>query len=307
MKYEKEMFEPLARNEAETGLTMASGVSYRGRTWRRLKKNRLALLGLVIILLLVFMAIAGPYMSGYSYSQQNLSMTNQPPGLDNWFGTDSLGRDLFTRVWHGARISLAIGLVTSVTSLLIGVLYGGISGYVGGRVDDLMMRLVEVLSGIPFILYVIMLMVIMEPGLKTIFMAMGLSFWLTMARIVRGQVLSLKEQEYVLAARVLGAGIWRILFRHLIPNAMGPIIVTMTFTVPEAIFTEAFLSFLGLGVSIPKASWGYLVNEGVGSLNTYPWQMFFPAFFISITILAFNFVGNGLRDILDPRVADKGE
>ncbi|MHB1044324.1 MAG: ABC transporter permease, partial [Eubacteriales bacterium] len=212
------------------------------------------------------------------------------------------GRDLFTRVWCGARISLLIGLVTSIICMLIGVVYGSISGYAGGRVDEIMMRLVEVLYSIPFLLYVILLMVLFEPGLKTIFLALGLVYWLSMARLVRGQVLALKEQEYVLAARLLGAGACRILTRHLIPNTMGPIIVSMTLLVPEAIFTEAFLSFLGLGVSAPMASWGVLASEGIRGLRNYPWQLFFPAFFISLTMLAFNFAGEGLREALDPRM-----
>ncbi|MFZ5633884.1 MAG: ABC transporter permease [Bacillota bacterium] len=277
-------------------------LSYWGDVWKRLKRNRMAILGLAVIALLVFFALVGPYMSGYTYDQQDLSMTNQPPGAKFWFGSDYLGRDIFTRIWYGARISLIIGFVTSVICLVIGVLYGGISGYAGGRVDDVMMRVVEVLNSIPFLLYVILLMVLMEPGLKAIFIALGAVYWLTMARIVRGQVLALKEQEFILSARVLGAGSWRVLVRHLIPNTMGPIIVTMTLMIPEAIFTEAWLSFLGLGVSVPMASWGVLASEGMEGLRNYPWQLFFPAFFISLTMLAFNFLGDGLRDALDPRL-----
>ncbi|MCL6478294.1 MAG: ABC transporter permease [Peptococcaceae bacterium] len=277
-------------------------LSYWGDVWQRLKRNRMAVLGLAVIALLVFFALVGPYLSAYTYDQQDLGMTNQPPGAKFWFGSDCLGRDIFTRIWYGARISLMIGFVTSVICLVIGVLYGGISGYAGGRVDDVMMRVVEVLNSIPFLLYVILLMVLMEPGLKAIFTALGAVYWLTMARIVRGQVLALKEQEFILSARVLGAGSWRILVRHLIPNTMGPIIVTMTLMIPEAIFTEAWLSFLGLGVSAPMASWGVLASEGMEGLRNYPWQLFFPAFFISLTILAFNFLGDGLRDALDPRL-----
>jgi len=270
--------------------------------WLRLRSNHLATMGIVIIALLLFFAMVGPYMNSYTYDQQNLDMINQPPGAKYWFGTDSLGRDLFTRTWQGARISLLIGFFTSVICLVIGVIYGGISGYAGGRIDDLMMRVVEVLGSIPFLLYVILLMIMMEPGLKAILIALGAVYWLTMARIVRGQVLALKEQEYVLSAKVLGINTWRILIRHLIPNTMGPILVTMTLMIPEAIFTEAWLSFLGLGVSVPKASWGVLANQGMEGLRNYPWQLFFPAFFISLTMLAFNFVGDGLREALDPRL-----
>ncbi|MCL6611320.1 MAG: ABC transporter permease [Peptococcaceae bacterium] len=280
----------------------ADPLNYWRDVWRRLKANRAAVFGLTVIAVLVFFALAGPYLSGHTYDRQDLSMINQPPGAGFWFGTDCLGRDLFTRIWYGARISLLIGFVTGAVCLVIGVLYGGISGYAGGRVDDLMMRAVEVLGSIPFLLYVILLMVLMGPGLKAVFIALGAVYWLTVARIVRGQVLALKEQEYILAARVLGISPWRILTRHLIPNTMGPILVTLTLIIPEAIFTEAWLSFLGLGVSVPKASWGVLASEGMEGLRNYPWQLFFPAFFISLTMLAFNFVGDGIRDALDPRL-----
>ncbi|MCD6436246.1 MAG: ABC transporter permease [Clostridiales bacterium] len=219
-----------------------------------------------------------------------------------WFGSDSLGRDLYIRVLYGARISLMIALVASIVNFFIGVLYGGISGYKGGRADMIMMRIVDVIATIPLLLYVIMLMVIFEPGLKTIMIAIGTVYWVNMARIVRGQILSIKEQEFILAARTLGASSWRILVRHLIPNAMGPIIVSLAMMIPSAIFTEAFLSFIGLGVNAPMASWGTLANDAVAGLRMYPYQLFFPAMFISVTVLAFNFLGDGLRDALDPRL-----
>ncbi|MHB8985614.1 MAG: ABC transporter permease [Eubacteriales bacterium] len=302
MHYSQQMFEPLADRLVKGEGLGAPSPGYWLDGWQRFRKNKLAMAGLVIIGLLGIMAIAGPHLSGHSYYDQDLSVVNKAPDSIYWFGTDALGRDLFTRVWCGARISLLIGLVTSIICMLIGVVYGSISGYAGGRVDEIMMRLVEVLYSIPFLLYVILLMVLFEPGLKTIFLALGLVYWLNMARLVRGQVLALNEQEYVLAARLLGAGAWGILTRHLIPNTMGPIIVSMTLLVPEAIFTEAFLSFLGLGVSAPMASWGVLASEGIRGLRNYPWQLFFPAFFISLTMLAFNFAGEGLREALDPRM-----
>ena len=297
-----DMFVPQQAEEGAAEIISRPPTTYWQDAWRRLKMNKLAMAGLFTIIILVILAIFGPYLSKFSYSDQNLVMTNQPPSATYWFGTDELGRDLFTRIWYGARISLLIGIVTSFITLVIGVLYGGIAGLAGGKVDDVMMRIVEILWAIPFLLYVILLMVVMGSGLKTIFIALGAVYWMGMARIVRGEILSLKEREYVLAARLLGASPWRILMYHLIPNAMGPIIIQMTLAIPEAIFTEAFLSFLGLGVSAPMASWGVLASEGMAGIRSFPWQIFFPAFFITVTMSSFNFLGDGLRDALDPRM-----
>lgn len=301
MQLDEQSFTPLVRTASQETY-VRPGTSYWGDAWRRLKQNKLAMLGLYIILLIMLTAIIGPMVSTLSYSAQNLSQTNQAPSAAHWFGTDSLGRDLFIRVLYGARISLAIGLVASLINLTIGVIYGGIAGLMGGRTDRIMMNLIDILYGIPLLLYVILLMVVLKPGLTNIFIALGIAYWLNMARIVRGQILSLKEQEYVVAARALGAGTWRILFRHLVPNSLGPIMITMTLAIPEAIFSEAFLSFIGLGVAAPMASWGVLASEGLTSLRSYPFQLFFPALAICITMLAFNFLGDGLRDALDPRV-----
>lgn len=270
--------------------------------WRRLKKNKMAMAGLVMVCIIAITAIFGPFFTKYSYSDQKLEWANQPPSTEHWLGTDNLGRDMFTRILYGARISLSIGIVASLLNFTIGVVYGGISGFFGGRVDSIMMRVIDILWGIPLLLYVILLMVVLEPGLTNIFIALGLVYWLKMARIVRGQILSLKQLEYILAARLIGAKPWRIIIRHLIPNSMGPIIVTATLAIPEAIFTEAFLSFIGLGVAAPMASWGVLASEGVTSLRSYPFQLFCPAVAISITMLSFNFLGDGLRDALDPRM-----
>ncbi len=300
MELNQDLFKPLLKKDSENTLVRPM-TSYQDDAWRRLKENKLAMVGLYTALFIIFIALVGPWVSPFSYSDQNLMEANQAPSAQHWFGTDNLGRDLFIRVLYGARISLAIGIVASFINLTIGVIYGGIAGMLGGRVDRIMMNIVDVLYGIPVLLYVILLMVLLKPGLMNIFIALGIAYWLGMARIVRGQILSLKEQEYVLAARTMGASNWRILSRHLIPGCMGPIIITMTLAIPEAIFTEAFLSFIGLGVAAPMASWGVLSSEGVTSLRSYPFQLFFPAMAISITMLAFIFLGDGLRDALDPR------
>ena len=276
-------------------------LTYWQDVWRRFKQNKAALTGLLIIILLIIMAVVGPHLLPYAYSDQDFNVKNISPTAQHWFGTDDLGRDLFVRVWNGARISLFIGIVSAIIVFVLGVIYGGISGYFGGMVDEVMMRIIEILYAIPFLLYVILLMVIMTPGLKPIIISIGAVYWIPMARLVRGQVMSLKEQEYVLAAKTLGASSTRIISRHLIPNTLGPIIVLVTLAIPDAIFTEAWLSFLGLGVSAPIASWGSLASDGMEGLRSYPWQLFFPAFFISIAMLAFNLVGDGLRDALDPR------
>ena len=304
------LFAPLKEKPVQEDLVRPS-ITYGQDAWRRLKKNPVAMISLVFIILLLLVAIIGPYFSPYSYSDQNFDRRNEGPSREHPFGTDSLGRDQLIRVMHGARISLAVGFVAAITTFFIGVIYGGIAGYLGGRVDNIMMRFVDVMYSIPFLLWVIMLMVVFRElfpttgggaGLYSIFLALGLVFWLPMARIVRGQILSLKEQEFILAAQTIGAPKWKILFRHLIPNAMGPIIVTATLAIPEAIFTEAFLSFIGLGVSAPRASWGMLSSDALASLKSFPHLLLFPALAISLTLLAFNFLGDGLRDALDPRM-----
>ena len=297
----KDLFLPLEREILQVQKKEET-LGYWQDAWIRLKKNKMALLGLIIIVCLIVVAIFGPIFSSHTYDEQNLMMTNSSPSWEHWFGTDNLGRDIFIRVLYGARISLAIGIVASLLNLFIGVIYGGIAGFFGGKIDRIMMNIVDILYSVPTLLYVILLMVILKPGLINIFIALGIGYWLQMARIVRGQILSMKEQEFILAARTIGGSKKRILFRHLLPNAMGAIIVTMTLAIPDAIFTEAFLSFIGLGVSAPMASWGVLASEGVNNLRAYPFQLFFPAVAISVTMLAFNFLGDGLRDVLDPKM-----
>lgn len=296
-------FTPLALAKGDAaGVASGPSFSYWQDAWLRLKKDKAAMLGLIFILALLLFAIIGPAFSSYSYEDQNFMQANLSPSAEHWFGTDSLGRDLFVRVLYGARISLSIGIVASLINLVIGVIYGGISGYAGGRTDRIMMNIVDILYSVPTLLYVILLMVVFKPGLMNIFVALGISYWLQMARIVRGEVLKLKEQEFVLAAKSMGAGSSRILVKHLIPNAVGAIIVSLSMSIPDAIFTEAFLSFIGLGVSAPMASWGVLASDGVNSIRVFPFQLFFPAMAISLTMLAFNFLSDGLRDALDPKM-----
>jgi oligopeptide transport system permease protein len=298
----KEMFQPATVDLKEAERISKPSLSFWKDVSLRFRKNKLAMFGVVLLALLLFMAVFGPMMTGYNYDTNDLMSTNQPPSSEHWFGTDELGRDVFTRTWVGARISLFIGLSAAIIDLVIGVIWGSIAGYRGGRTDEMMMRFADILWGVPYLLLVILLMVVLDQGLGTMILAMTITGWINMARIVRGQVLQLKGQEYVLASQTLGAGTKRILFRHLIPNAMGPILVTMTLTIPSAIFTEAFLSYLGLGVPAPLASWGTMASEGLPALQYYPWRLFFPATFICLTIFAFNVIGDGLRDALDPRL-----
>lgn len=269
------------------------------KIWFSFKNNHLALFGLICLSFIIFMAIIGPFFSGYSYYEVNLPLKNQAPSMQFWFGSDDLGRDIFTRVCYGARISLFVGIAAALIDLFIGAIWGGIAGLAGGMIDEVMMRLADILYALPSLLVIVLLMVVFGSGLFSIILCMALLGWITMARIVRGQILSLKEQDFVLAARALGASQTRILFKHLLPNAAGSIIVTLTLTIPGAIFTEAFLSYLGLGVQAPIASWGTMASEGLPALEYYPWRLFFPASFICLSLLSFNVIGDGLRDAYD--------
>ena len=270
--------------------------------WNRLKKNRLALWGLIVLSILMVMAIIGPYLNSYTYFETHLPLKNQPPSKEFWFGTDELGRDMFTRIWWGARISLFVGITAAFIDMVIGVLYGSTAAFLGGRVEEIMMRIADILYALPNLLITILLIVVMGQGLGTLIVAMTVAGWITMSRIVRAQIHQIKRMDYVLAAKAMGASNFRILARYLIPNTMGSIITTVTLTVPTAIFTEAFLSFLGLGVQAPIASWGTMACDGLSAMRYYPWRLFLPATFISITMLAFNLLGDGLRDALDPRM-----
>ncbi|GGI14974.1 oligopeptide ABC transporter permease [Gottfriedia solisilvae] len=300
---------------------------------RRFLKNKGAMLGFTILGILLIFVLFGPMMSGHKYDDQDLKRAKLPPkigvlenvkflpfdgvdqyGIDQyekkkvtenfWFGTDDLGRDIFTRTWAGARVSILIGLLAATIDMLIGVTFGGISGFYGGRVDTIMQRFAEILMGIPYLIVVILFILIFKnPGILSIALAMVITGWVSMSRIVRGQMLKLKNQEFVLASRTLGATNASLIGKHLIPNIMGPIIVMMMFTIPSAIFAEAFLSFIGLGIAPPKASLGSLVSDGFKSLQTFPHMMIIPAIVISLLILSFNLIADGLRDALDPKMS----
>jgi oligopeptide transport system permease protein len=298
----QELFTHVGKNISEMEAIARPSITYWQDAWRRLKQNKAAMLGLIIIILYTFMAIVGPYMTPYDYRTTNPSEINQPPSARHWFGTDSLGRDLWARTWMGARVSLMIGFVAALLNAVIGVLVGGISGYFGGKVDMIIMRFVDIMYAIPYMIIVILMMVVLGQGIMPLILALVIGGWVGMARLVRGQILQLKEQEFVLAAKVLGASHSRIIWKHLIPNAMGVILVNLTMSVPSAIFTEAFLSFIGLGVVPPHSSWGQLASYGAQSFRVYPYQLFIPAFFISTTMLSLNLLGDGLRDALDPRL-----
>ncbi|MDF2662698.1 MAG: binding-protein-dependent transport system inner rane component [Paenibacillus sp.] len=297
-----DQFEKLDHESRQGEKIVRESLSSWKDAWLRLRANKLAMTGLVILIVLAFMAAFGQMMTPYDYYTNDLNNTNQPPSAEHWFGTDDLGRDMFARTWMGASISLRVGLFAAVIDLLIGVIYGGIMGYFGGRIDEAMNRFSEVMDSIPYLLIVIMFVVVFEPSMYTIILALVITGWIKMAWIVRGQVMLLKNHEYALASRSLGAGFSRILFRHLIPNASGPIIVTLTLTVPQAIFAEAFLSFLGLGVNSPAASWGTMISDALSSWMYMPWRLFFPAVLISLTMFAFNVFGDGLRDAFDPKM-----
>lgn len=326
-----ELFQQQKANEEEAEKISRPTLNFWQDAWIRLRKSRGAMIGIVIMLIVAFFAIFGPGMNDHKFSDQEIRHAKLPPKIEAlsgigwlpfdgkdadgfdvyesrqveenyWFGTDDLGRDLWTRTWSGTRISLYIGILAAFIDFLIGISYGGISGYYGGKVDDIMQRIIEILVGIPNLIVVILFILVFEPGIFSITMAMVITGWTTMARIVRGQVLQLKNQEFVLASRTLGASSNRLIFKHLLPNVMGPVIITTMFTVPGAIYTEAFLSFIGLGIAPPKASLGSLVNDGYKSIQSFPHMMLVPSVVISLVILSFNLMADGLRDALDPKM-----
>lgn len=277
------------------------GTSLWKDAWVRLRKNKLAVFGLVVLTLFVLIALLTPWIAPYSYETQNLNLGASPPSSEHWLGTDIFGRDLLTMIMYGGRISLAVGFVATAVALLIGVTWGSIAGYAGGRVDAAMMRLVDILYALPFMIFIVLLMVVFGRNLLLLFLAIGAVEWLTMARIMRSQVQSLRQQEFVEAAISLGLSPAAIIRKHLIPNALGPVIVYTTLTIPSVMLLEAFLSFLGLGIQPPQTSWGLLISYGAETMEEYPWLLIFPGAALTLTLFALNFLGDGLRDALDVR------
>ncbi|WP_297187194.1 ABC transporter permease [uncultured Porticoccus sp.] len=271
--------------------------------WVRLRKNHLALFGLAVMVFFCVIALLTPWIAPYGYEQQNLQLGASPPSAAHWLGTDIFGRDMLTRIMYGSRVSLLVGFVATAVALVIGVLWGTVAGYAGGRVDAVMMRLVDILYALPFMIFIVLLMVVFGRNILLLFLAIGAVEWLTMARIVRGQVQNLRHQEFIEAAFSMGLSRWIIIRRHLIPNTLGPVIVYTTLTIPNVMLLEAFLSFLGLGIQPPQSSWGLLISHGVESMEEYPWLLIFPGLALSITLFALNFLGDGLRDALDPKAS----
>jgi oligopeptide transport system permease protein len=308
-KIEKNRFEWVGANSAESEGISRPSTSYWKDAMHRLSKNKAAMTCLIIIMFITLCSIIIPAVSPYTMSEQHLTHTYAPMGFKDsadghlhLFGTDTLGRDIFTRIWHGARVSLFISFAAVFVNFIIGIIYGGISGYLGGAVDNIMMRIIEIINGIPYLIVVVLLMMIIPPGVMTMVIAYAFVGWTGMARLVRGQIMSLKQQDYVVAAKVMGAKPARIIGKHLLPNTLSVVIVNITLAIPSAIFTEAFLSYIGLGVPVPLASWGTLANEGSRVFQMYPSQLIIPAICISLTMLSFNLLGDGLRDALDPKL-----
>lgn len=308
-KISSDAFEVLGADAKSMELLARPSVSFMKDAWNRIRKSRVAVICMIILGMIILGAIFCPMLTPFSYSEQNVAFQNKPimspdsvTGQMHIFGTDALGRDVFSRVWYGARVSLTVAIAVALIDCLVGVIYGGISGYFGGAVDNVMMRIVEIISGIPYLIIVILLMTVMERGLGTIIVAYSLTGWTGMARLVRGQVVGLKEQEFVIAAKSMGASPARIIGKHLVPNVLSVIIVNITLDIPNVIFTEAFLSMLGLGIAPPKSSWGIMANDAIKVFQMFPTQLVIVALFICVTMLSFNLLGDQLRDAFDPKL-----
>lgn len=297
-----ELFQMVGRKQEDIEKISRPSLSFMKDSWIRLKKNKAAIVSIVILALIIILAIVGPYMNHYSYDETNYSKTFQSPNSDHWLGTDKFGRDQWTRIWDGTRISLYIAFLASILDLTIGVTFGAVSALFGGKVDSFMQRVIEILVGIPHLVIVILLIMMMKPGIITITVAMVITGWVNMARLVRAQIFKYKNQEFILASRSLGAGNKRIIMNHMIPNTIGLIIINMMFTIPSAIFTEAFLSFIGLGMQEPAASLGVLINDGFRAMRNQFYLLLYPAIIITALMVCFNLLADGLRDAFDPKM-----
>ena len=298
----KDLFVPVKRDEINADVLTRPSLSYWKDAFRRFTKNKIAVAASIMLIIIILFAIFAPIFSPYTFDEKNWALSDVGPTKEHIFGTDSLGRDLWVRCWEGARVSLTIGVLTAMINACVGILYGGIAGFVGGNTDNVMMRICEVLGAVPQMLWVTLLVIVLRPGLLPIIIALSATGWMGMARLFRGQVLQIKESEYVMASKCLGTGkIW-IIVKHLVPNAMSPIITSLAFSIPGAIFSEAFLSYIGLGLPLPMASWGNLASNGANVFRTYPYQLIFPSILICITMLCFTLIGDALRDALDPRM-----
>lgn len=301
MQTEEQLFRKLSKEEKNDEFIAIESKTFFQSVVSDFLKNKRAVVGLIVLAVVVLMSIFGPMFVHYTYDEQNIALRNASPSLSHLFGTDKMGRDIFVRILYGGRISLGVGLVAAIVNLLLGTLYGGIAGYVGGKTDMLMMRIVDIMYSVPSMLYIVLIMLWLGAGVGSIILGISITCWIGMARIVRQEVKTLKEQEFTMAAFVLGASSKRILIKHLLVNSMGPIIVNVTLQVPQAIFTEAWLSFLGVGISAPKASWGTLAEAARELIQVYPLQTVYPLVAICLTIVSFNFVGEGLERALDPK------
>ncbi len=298
-----DLFEPIERSQADVERIGGEPIGFWADAWRRLKKNKTAMVSAVIIGLLVILAVVGPWLTSYTSDGQDLARRYTEPFTGGfWIGTDEFGRSMWDRLWEGTRVSLYIALLATALDLGIGMFYGAISAYKGGRVDNVMQRVVELLNGIPFLVIVILMMLIFEPGILSISIALGITGWVGTSRLIRGQVLQLKEQEFFLASRTLGANGTRLVLKHLIPNVFYIVIITLMFTVPSAIFSEAFLSFIGLGITPPDASLGALISEGAKQIQNYPFLLIYPCLVLCFLTICFRLLGDGLRDALDPKM-----
>ncbi|MDT8716538.1 ABC transporter permease [Clostridium sp. 19966] len=298
----KDKFKIIGYNENDSEAIVRPNIGYWADAWRRLKKNPVAMASLIVLVVVTLACIIIPFLSPYGLNDQNYDILDKSASIKHLFGTDNLGRDLFLRTWKGGRVSLIIGFVGTLVELIIGLLYGGIAGYIGGKVDTVMMRIIEIVSSLPFMLIIILLLLVLSPGITTIIIALVITGWMGIARLIRGQVMQLKNSEYVMAAVALGSSPLRVILKHLLPNTLGVILVYLSFDVPDYIFSEAFLSYIGLGIQSPNTSWGLLISEGQGNLTNYPHEIFFPTAILFVTVLAFNLLGDGLRDALDPKL-----